>query len=145
MKGTTNVPKFIPTPIEAAKYADYLVSFHESKRPCSVGTAVEDGRPILIYVTAFRIDSEKTFEVFIRSNASASQRNDAIVWGANLPRGGWAKPPLAWWRTKRHGKPARWQSLGHLVADPLLELEVELACDVDFDLEMQTLSGAVQA
>ncbi|MGV3714340.1 hypothetical protein [Pseudolysinimonas sp.] len=136
----TAMAKFMPTPEQARKYRDYKVVFRESKRVKTVGES--DTGPILIYVTAYRIPSSKTFEVFIRSNATADERTEAIHWGSALPSGQWACNPLNWYRTKREGRVAWYQSIGRPIADPLIELEIEIFRDTDLDLELVNLSGA---
>lgn len=130
------------TPAEIAKYADHSVSVHESKRRRSVGTAQSDKSPILIYMTGYRIPSLKQFEVFVRSDATPEQRRTAVSWAASLPSGGWCEMSPLWYRTKRRGHVAWWQSVGRSIEDPLIELEVEDFRDNDVDMELQALLGA---
>lgn len=129
------------TAADVKKYADYNVVIKESERPCSIGEA--DGGPIRIYLTAYRVPSRKLFEVFIRSNATPNERQDGVMWASRLPSGSWAEvDPFKWFRCKRAGAVAFWQSIGRRVADPLLELEVEEFKDGDVDFELSALIGA---
>lgn len=130
------------TPAESAKYADYSVSVHEADRKRSVGTAQDGNSPILIYMTAYRIPSLKQFEVFIRCDASPEERRTAVSWAASLPTGGWCEISALWYRTKRRGRNAWWQSVGRSVEDPLIELDVEEFRDNDVDMELRSWLGA---
>jgi len=124
--------RFSPTPGQRRRYSDYDTEVRESSGNRVVYRDI-NGVLHRFHVAIARIPSTKRFVIYNLIGCTEEERAYAQFLARTLPHGEWARFPDYWFKRRRVTGPGYkfTQQRGERVADPFVQLELEMLIDLE--------------
>jgi len=135
--------RFSPTLEQRRRYSDYDTEVRQSSGNRVFYSDV-DGVLHRFHVTIARIPSTKRFVIYTLIGCTEEEREYAQFLARTLPHGEWARFPDFWFKRRRVAGPGYkfTQRRGERVADPLMQLELEMLIDLEQPADITTEAKA---